>query len=108
MSTDPLDRPDTPFEGLARLNADLRTAARLLGRREIRGLVDLYYQVQEVRKASFNQALAATPTGDPNQLVAWMGANWKRFEDDIKRALGEVSSSYRAAQWMVSVVGIGP
>jgi hypothetical protein len=105
--------PDAPadvpsFQPLLRLTADLRAAARLLGRRQIRALVDLYYQVQEVRKVTANQRLAGAAAGEPNELVRWTADNWRRFEDDIKRAMLEFASSYRVGQWMLDVVGVGP
>lgn len=94
------------WELLQRLDKDLRAAAKLLGRREARALTGLYYQIQEFRKISGNQHLAAK-AGEPNAVASWVHKNMTAIENDIRRALDEFSSSYSVGQWMKSLTGIG-
>ena len=70
------------WEVIRRLDKDLKQAARLLGKREVRTLTDLYYQVQEFRKRSANQ-VRATEAGDPSKLSEWVFDSMRVLEDDI-------------------------
>lgn len=95
------------IEPLARLDRDLRQAARLMGRREVRYLTDTYYQLQEFRKATANQVRSAD-AGEGKSVLHWAFDNMRRLEDDIKKALGEFSDEYRIGKWLQSICGIGP
>ena len=94
------------MEELHKLDRDLRDASRLLGRKESRYLTDLYYQVQEFRKASANQTRAAED--EPNRVLEWVYESMRRLEDNVKKALGEFAMSYRVGAWLNSLTGIGP
>ena len=106
-STISYERPDA-FEGIARLTKDLKAAAIQLSEREVRFLVDRYYQIQEDRKRQGLQKLTASEAEEPNALVDWLFQNQQRFENDIKRALDAYSASQPLGQWARSIVGIGP
>lgn len=98
---------DEQMESLQRLDSDLKTASRLLGKREARFLTDEYYQIQEYRKASSNQVRASSGT-EPNDVLDWVSESTRRLEDNIKRALNEFSKSYKVGAWLMSITGIGP
>jgi len=95
------------IESLRRLDADMKRAARLMGRAEVRNLVDLYYQVQEFRKAAANQSRSATE-GEPQHVVEWVFESTGRLENNIKTALGEFVKEYKIGRWLTSITGIGP
>src|SRR5437868_2830042 len=89
------------MEVLTRLDHDLKAAARLMGRREVRTLVDLYYQIQEFRKASGN--MVESQGEEPGEVIGWVFSNTRRLEENIKRALDEFSSEYSVGRWMKSI-----
>ena len=91
-----------------RLADDMRQASRLIGWREGRFLVDLYYQVQDLRTISNNRVKAAEEAGEPADVLRWVAKNARAFEDDIKAALGLFAGEYRLGRWLQSICGIGP
>ncbi len=93
---------------LKRLRADLFSASRCLDKRQARYLVDLYYQLQEFRKAAKNQARAADSDAEPNEIISWLGAEFRALEDTIKRAMGEYASQSEVGRWSQAQFGIGP
>lgn len=95
-------------ESVQRLNKDLREAAVLLSDAESRYLVDAYYQVQELRKAAFNQAGALAGGGEPNRLLAWYANQAWTLERQIFRAMDRYTDVYRIGRWSKSILGIGP
>lgn len=95
------------MEELTRLTRDLRDASRLLGRREARYLVDLYYAVQEFRKSAANQVRSAEED-EPNRVLEWVFESTRRLEENVKKSLGEFAASYRVGAWLQSITGIGP
>lgn len=95
------------FEALTKLNSDMKAAARLMGRRSVRSLVDLYYQLQEFRKRTSNQ-LRSAGDGEPDMVIEWADDNMRRLEGNIRKALGEFAAAYNVGQWLQSITGIGP
>ena len=91
------------------LKADLREAAGTLGIREVRYLVDLYYQVQEVRKASGNQQ-RQMGDGEPHKILDWVHIRMQDIEGTIKGALDSytMAESTGMGAWAREFVGIGP
>jgi len=95
------------LEPIRRLSRDLKKSARLMGRKQARYLTDLYYEVQEFRKAAGNMERSVSP-GEPHEVVDWVFENSEIIENGIKRALGEFASAWMPGLWMQSLVGIGP
>lgn len=93
---------------LQRLSKDLKQAARLLGRRQVRYLVDAYYQIQHYRIAMAAQVRASGEDTEPHVLLQWLFSQMEGMENNIKRALDEFSSEYRVGLWCKAVTGIGP
>tara|TARA_Y100001949_G_scaffold170577_1_gene171907 strand:- start:63 stop:971 length:909 start_codon:yes stop_codon:yes gene_type:complete len=96
----------TNWELITRLNKDLRDSATLMGRREARYLVDLYYTVQDQRKRAASQGLAGE--NEPKSLTDWLFDQFRVLENDVKRSLAVYSLSAAPGQWAQSVHGIGP
>ena len=88
--------------------ADLRKAATLLGRSEIRHLVTSYYQVQEFRTAAGNMVHSQRKDGRPYGLVQWLANEQRSIEDSIKAALGAYAKNDQTGAWALSQHGIGP
>jgi hypothetical protein len=105
-------QPDTSINGfmaaIDKLDRDLKQAARTLGRRQIRFLVDTYYQVQHFRIASSAQARTNAEGAEPNRLLVWNQDQMTSLEKNIQRALQEFSDTYTVGKWMMSICGIGP
>lgn len=90
------------------LNKDLIEAARFMQENEARYLVDLYYMVQEHRKAANNQHKASVKAGEPAHLVGWAAATQEYVESQIKRALDKYTDSHEVSRWAKSILGCGP
>lgn len=98
-------------EPIVKLSRDLRTAAATLSDKEARYMVDLYYQIQEYRKATANQdrsMKSAEPVAEPTELITWALDNFRIFENNIKAAIDKYSDAHIVGQWSKSIVGIGP
>jgi hypothetical protein len=91
---------------LRRLKADLKTAAATLKPAEARYLVDLYYQVQEFRKASKNQVRAGE--NEPNALLAFMGSEFNGLETLVKNSMDAFTNQFEVTRWAKSLIGVGP
>lgn len=91
------------------VRADIRKAAQLMSAEEARYMVDLYYQIQEFRKASGNQIGALKRADQPPALILdWVFGNMEGIENTIKKALDDYTSSNALGQWVKGIVGIGP
>ena len=103
----PIATNDGMMEPILRLDRDLKAAARQLGQRQARSLVDFFYQIQDFRTNSANKQRGAGPS-EPNALLDWTYENMHRFENDIKRAMDAFTDEWMVGRWMKSIVGIGP
>jgi hypothetical protein len=95
------------LEPLRRLSRDLKKAASTLSHDEARYLVDAYYQMQDDRKRSDSQARALSESGEPHEVLAWLGGNTSMIERNIKGALGVYASSHTVGEWSQTILGIG-
>lgn len=96
------------LELVTRLSKDLKKASKVLSDDEARFLVDAYYQMQEDRIRSDNQARSLAESKEPNAVVAWLGAQSETLEGQIKMALDKYSMAHPVGQWLRSQKGIGP
>lgn len=92
------------------LRKDLRAAAESLGLKEVRYLVDLYYQMQDYRKASANQVRSLDAAQEPHMAITWAQGSMQRMEDDIKAMLDRYTMVEPTGMgaWAREIVGIGP
>jgi len=86
------------------LRIDLRNAATELKSSEVKYLVDTYYQLQEFRKASANQA---SHIEEPNLLFSWVSDELFAVEKEIKRAMFQYAGSTAIGAWTLAIKGLG-
>lgn len=100
-----------------RLEADLMEILRLKPAQikkmtftedEIRGIVRTYYDLQLHRTRTMNQTRIYNETERPHMLVAFIGNEMKRLEDNCKAALEAYSNTQGIGLWAKSIHGIGP
>lgn len=98
-----------------KLTRDLATAARVMGPKEARFLVDAYYTMQDQRKRANSQRIALEKGADvegkhpePHILLDWLFEQARLLEHQIKRALDNFTQGHMMGDWMRQVVGIGP
>lgn len=96
------------LDPLNKLDLDLRSASKMLSQREVRYLVDLYYQFQEYRIATANQNRSLTALGEPNELIQWTLDNFKMLERNLARVMDKYTMTTLTGRWMRSVKGVGP
>lgn len=99
---------ETELEPIQRLTKDLKAAALLLSKQEVRFLVDSYYARQEERKRSANQLRQLLESKEPSTVLQWLVTQSESLENQIRRALDAWSASQTAGQWARSITGIGP
>lgn len=93
------------LEAQKKLSKDLKEAAKHLTVSEARYLVDLYYTIQDYRKASDNQTREGA---EPGELLGWFADQHRVLENNIKRALGVYTDHHPIGRWAKSITGIGP
>lgn len=96
------------LEPIAKLTRDVKTAAVTMSDAEARVLVDLYYTIQEYRKAAHNQVRAMREAGEPHATIAYFAGTFETVERQIKTVLDRYTSGHPVGSWMKSIVGIGP
>jgi len=86
----------------------VRGEAAKLGPKEVRFLVDTYYQLQERRKASANQERSLIESEEQNVLVGYFVGMDAYSEKKIKQMLQAYAEGKQDASWAMSIRGIGP
>ena len=99
---------DTELEPIQRLSKDLKAAAKLMSRAEVRYLVDSYYMMQKSRMRLANQTRALEAQQEPAALAPWLAAQSERFELEIRKALNVWAQEQPVGKWCFSICGIGP
>lgn len=94
------------MELIVKLNKDLKEAVKVLSPNEIRYLVDMYYAVQEYRKALASQTRQSEQ--EPNALMSFLFEQIHRIEKNINKALDVWTDHNRMGQWLKDITGIGP
>lgn len=92
----------------SRLSKDIRDAAKTLSDREARYLVDLYYQLQEYRKAGANQVRSMAADEEPHVALAFFADQMRIMEKSVAGALDKYSAAQPLGEWARSIIGIGP
>lgn len=88
------------------MTLDLKEATKTLEPREVRYLVDSYYQFQEMRKRSDNQVRMMEK--EPHRVLEWVSLNAEKVESGLRAALGAFAKSKEVGRWSLSIHGIGP
>lgn len=94
-------------EPVSLVRADIRRAMETMTADEARYLVDLYYQIQESRKASGNQE-RSLKSEEPNTTIRWAFDTMLMVEGTIRKGLDDYSDLHHMGRWAKSVTGIGP
>lgn len=87
---------------------DIRQMVKTMSLPEARFLVDLYYQVQDFRKAAGNQTLAAVKAQESCEFLKVVYGDMDNVETNIKIALDEYTNTTEIGKWAKSITGIGP
>lgn len=86
-----------------------QTIGTEINRMEVRYFVDLYYQLQEYRKAGGNQTRAANESNEPpGEFAKFIQGGFVKTEEKIKTYLDEMMDRTVVGAWAKSIVGIGP
>src|SRR5262245_51121976 len=96
------------LEPIEKLSRDMRDAAKLMTRAEVRYLVDSYYMMQEDRKRFANKSRARVEQKEPHALIPWLQGQSLRLEKEIHKALAVWADDQKPGRWAQSIVGIGP
>ena len=74
---------------MEKMSKDIKEAVKTLDRNSARYLVDIFYQVQEYRKASYNQVRKLTKEEElePDSMLEYVAQNFEMLEGEIKKAL---------------------
>lgn len=90
------------------LKSDLRESCKVMGRRECRFIVDLYYQVQDQRITLDHEARACEAHGESPRFLASFAAIFEHFENLIRASLQVFAQEYAVSRWCMAQVGVGP
>jgi hypothetical protein len=93
---------------VTRLSRDIVKAMGHVGIAEARYLCDMYYVLQDNRKAAGNQVRALNESGEPHEVIQWLFAQNEVLEQQIKRALDKWTDTMPISVWCKQIVGIGP
>jgi hypothetical protein len=106
------DPEDLSLEALDKVDRDVLMAIKAgkvqLGDADIRYFVDVYYQIQEFRKAASNQESASVDFKEPTNLVEWYVTQFFGLEKQMKRVLNAWTETRGVCRWAKSIYGIGP
>jgi len=96
------------MEGIRTLTKAQRKAAANMGDTEVRYLVDLYYQIQELRKATSNQTRAQVTSQEPFSFHLWVAEQFMTLEKQMKSVLDAYTAADPLGREVRKVVGLGP
>jgi hypothetical protein len=103
-----LEEPQVSKDALRRISRDMRNAAKKLGVREARYLVDSYYELQGFRVASGNQFKALSKGEEPSEAINWLNVQFEAIEARLRSMLDSWSSAQPMGAWARQITGIGP
>ena len=98
------------MEATMKLTRDIRNAAKNLSKEEAKYLVNMYYQMQEYRKATESQCRSMNSESDgenTHETLSFFSENFSIMEKNIKSALKKYAESQEIGKWMLSICGIG-
>ena len=90
------------------LSKDLKEASKNLTVNQARYLVDTYYKFQDQRIALGNTVGALEKSGEPNNVIAWLGSQSFTLEDRVKKILDIYTENHPIGNWARSNMGVGP
>ena len=96
------------IDELDNITDQVRQRASRMGAKEVRFLVDTYYQIQERRKSSANQERSLVKEGEPVALIDYFKGLDQYSEKKIRQMLQAYAEGKPEAAWAMSIRGIGP
>jgi hypothetical protein len=93
---------------LMRLNRDIKLATATLERREARYLVDTYYQMQDYRISTSNQARSMGKDEEPHLTLSFFQTQMATLERQVRTVLDTWTDTDPLGTWAKSITGIGP
>jgi hypothetical protein len=96
------------LDPVARLTRDIAKSSGSLSKDEARFLVDAYYQMQHNRIMAGNQTRALNESGEPHDVLVWLGTQNDVLEQQVKRALDRWTDEHPVGRWLKAITGIGP
>ena len=106
MSKPEENLPELPE--LLRLNRDIKDATANLERREARYLVDTYYQMQDYRISTSNQARSMGKDEEPHLTLDFFQRQMGTLERQVRTVLDTWTNTDPLGVWAKGVTGIGP
>lgn len=91
-----------------KLSRDLRRTASMLTPEQARYIVDLYYQLQEHRIATSNQARSLRRGAEPVELIAWFAGQLRGLEAAVPGVMEVWAEQSVPGRWLLAQHGIGP
>jgi hypothetical protein len=94
---------------IEKMNKDIKEGLKVLDSNSARYLVDTYYQIQEYRKATYNQVRKLTKEEElePDSTLEYFAHNFELLENEIKKALKIYVEQQPIGRWLLSITGIG-
>ena len=93
---------------LMRLNQDIKKAVTTLNPREARYLVDTYYQMQDYRISTANQARSMAKDEEPHVTLDFFRSQMDTLERQVRSVLDTWTDTQELGVWAKSITGIGP
>ena len=103
-----MSTPEEHLSELQKLNRDIKEATATLERREARYLVDTYYQMQDYRISTANQARSMGKDEEPHITLDFFKSQMNTLERQVHSVLDTWSSNDPLGVWAKSIIGIGP
>lgn len=108
-----LDSLDSEITNIEKM--DLRTIRKNnITNGEVRDLVKLYYQIQDIRIGTSNRVYAEVKIGVLEKIItkpfllAYVKHQLFKFEETIAKFLKVYAESHPVGRWLLSITGIGP
>lgn len=96
-------------EIIEKLSKDIKKASAILNKSEAKYLTDTYYQIQDFRIATSNQARKlGKEEGEPCEVIKHFIKQFDTLETQIKNTLNTYVKNQKVGRWLLSICGIGP
>lgn len=110
IDVDVITTEGIPAEVIPLLKKDMVEAAEGMTARGVRTLVDTYYMIQDMRKATGNQMSAIMQSEEPDRVLGWVERSMEGIENMIRGVMDQYTKTEPTGMgmWARNVFGIGP
>ena len=105
------NKMEVDLAGLATLSKDVKKSVALMDDKQLRIIIDSYYQAQHNRITTQNQIRAVIQGYDDNDnllAMSWLLKNYENTENQIRKLIEEYTNNVPVCRWAKSIKGIGP